>query len=156
MSSDRMIIIVLLALGWLVLSKTFHWFRSRFLLEQWARSNGFELLKMSIPWFKSTPFYTSNRQEVYQIIVRDHSGQERSGWARCGGFWLGFLANEVEVKWGSKLKVKRKKQSSAVRKSVKERVGKILALICKWAVIVAVMLSYLIISWWAKHPSRHS
>ena len=95
--SDDTITIVLIVLGWVVFSAIWHWFRSRFLLEQWAKANGFVLVKMSMSWFKLNPFLSSKRQEVYRITVRNHNGRERSGWVKCGGFWLGFLVNKVEV-----------------------------------------------------------
>ena len=82
MSTDTEIIIALLAVGWVALSTTCHWFRARFLLKQWATANGFELVKISIPWSKVSPFlFTSKHQEVYQIRVRNHHGRERHGWA---------------------------------------------------------------------------
>jgi hypothetical protein len=91
--------IFLVVLCSVALSTTWHWFRSRFLLKQWASANGFELVQMSINWYKFGPFLGSKRQEVYQIKVRDHKGRERSGWAKCGGYFLGLLVNEVEVIW---------------------------------------------------------
>jgi hypothetical protein len=100
MSTDTKIIIGLLAGCWVALSTTWHWFRSRVLLSRWARANGFELMRMSIPWFKFSPFlFGSKHQEVYEIRVRDHRGRERHGWAKCGGFFLGFLVDKVEVDW---------------------------------------------------------
>jgi hypothetical protein len=100
MSGNTKVIIVLVALSWVAFSTTWHWLRSRFLLEKWARTNGFELVKMKINWFSFSPLiFASSRQEVYRISVRDHRGRERSGWAICGGFWLGFLVNKVEVEW---------------------------------------------------------
>jgi hypothetical protein len=99
MISEKNIIIALIAVCWVALSTIWHWFRSRFLLKQWARANGFELVQMSIPWFKFSPFWTSNRQETYQIRVLDHRGRERRGWAKCGGYFLGFLINKIEVVW---------------------------------------------------------
>jgi len=99
MSTDTKITICLVAVGWVALSTTWHWFRSRFLLQQWAKANGFELVQMSIPWFKVSRFWGSKRQEVYQIRVRDHRGRECRGWAKCGGYFLGFLVDKVEVEW---------------------------------------------------------
>ena len=100
MSSDTKIIIFSVAFGWVALSIIWHWFRSRFLLKRWARANGFELVQMSIPWFKFSPFlFASKHQEVYEIRVRDHRARERRGWAKCGGFFLGFLVDKVEVEW---------------------------------------------------------
>lgn len=100
MGNDTKIIIFLVVLCWVALSTTWHWFRSRFLLKQWARANGYELVQMNINWFKFSPFlFASKSQEVYQIRVRDYGGRERSGWAKCGGYFLGFLVNKVEVVW---------------------------------------------------------
>jgi hypothetical protein len=99
MFSEKNIIIVSVAVCWVALTSTWHWFRSRFLLKQWARANGFELVQMKTPWFKFSPFWTSKHQEAYQIRVRDRRGRERRGWAKCGGFFLGFLVNNVEVVW---------------------------------------------------------
>ena len=100
MSSDTKVTIVLVVLCWVALSVTWHWFRSRLLLKQWARENGFELMQMSMNWFKFNPFlFASKHQEVLRIKVRDNKGRERGGWAKCGGFWLGFLVNKIEVKW---------------------------------------------------------
>jgi hypothetical protein len=91
------VVIFLAALCWVALTTTWHWFRSRFLLRQWARDNGYVLVQISIPWFKISPFWMSKGQEAYQIRVRDHNGRERRGWAKCGGYFLGFLVNQVEV-----------------------------------------------------------
>lgn len=93
------LIIFFVAICWVALSTAFHWLRSRFLLKQWAKANGFELVRMSINWFRFSPLIASKRQEVYQIRVRDRRGKERRGWAKCGGYWLGFLVTKVEVKW---------------------------------------------------------
>ncbi len=91
--------IVLVVVGWVAFSTTWHWIRSKVLVSRWARVNGFELVKVSIPWFRVSPFRTSKHQDVYEIRVRDHRGRERHGWAKCGGFFLGFLVDKVEVKW---------------------------------------------------------
>lgn len=99
MSTETKIIIVLFAVCWVAFSTTWHWFRSRFLLSRWAKAHGYELVKISIPWSKASPFFYSKRQEVYQIRVRDHQGRERRGWAKCGGYFLGFLVDKVEVEW---------------------------------------------------------
>jgi hypothetical protein len=100
MIDNRKIIIVLAAVCCVALSLVWHWFRSRFLLQKWAKENGFELVKMNVNWFESSPFwFRSRRQGVFRIRVRDHRGRERSGWAKCGGYWLGFLVNKIEVEW---------------------------------------------------------
>src|SRR5207244_6636738 len=99
MFSEKNIIIGSIAVGWVAFSTTSDCFRSRFLLKQWARAHGYELVQMSIPWFQFCPFWMSKHQEAYQIRVRDHRGRKRRAWAKCGGYFLGFLVNKVEVVW---------------------------------------------------------
>lgn len=100
MGSRTKAIIVLTALCWVVFSSAWHWVRSKFLLKKWAEANGFELVKMDYSWPQLSPFlFISRHQEVYHIKVRDQRGRERSGWAKCGGYWLGFVVNKVEVEW---------------------------------------------------------
>ncbi len=97
MSGDTKIIIVLVAVCWVALTCTWHWFRSRSLLKKWANENGFELVRMNQKKLYKSPFVSSRHQEVFHIRVRDNKGRERSGWAKCGGYFLGFLVNKVEV-----------------------------------------------------------
>jgi hypothetical protein len=99
MSTNAKIVIVLAALCWVALSSAWHWIRSKYILEKWAKANGFKLLRMKQNWFTISPFLTSKRQETFRISVRDHRGRERKGWAKCGGFFLGFLVDKVEVEW---------------------------------------------------------
>jgi hypothetical protein len=150
MSNDTKIIIILVALGWVAFFTIWHWFRSRVLLKEWAKEHGYELVKMSIPWFKFSPFYVSKHQEVYQIKVRDHSGRERSGWAKCGGFWLGFLVDKVEVEWDTASKPKQNKQTNAERQTTKVRVARVVNFVCKWVVIGALTVIFFFIYWWAR------
>jgi len=145
MISEKNIIIGLIAVCLVALFTAWHWFRSRVLLKQWARANGFELVQMSIPWFKSSPFWISKRQEVYLIRVRDHRGRERSGWAKCGDFWLGFLVNEVEVEWDTVYKEKQTKPTNANHQTIKVQVARVVNFICKWVVIGAVTAFFFII-----------
>ena len=102
MGVSQDIIIFAVALFWVAMSSTWHWLRSRSLMEKWAKANGYKLMKMKLNWFKISPFLTSTHQEVFRIRVRDHSGRERTGWAKCGGFFLGLLVDTVEVEWDSK------------------------------------------------------
>lgn len=100
MSGNQKIIlfVVVVVLG--LLAMGCHWLRSKTLLKEWARANGYELVQMRINWSQPGPFlFRSRRQEVYQIKVRDQRGRLRRGWAKCGGYWFGFLVNKVEVIW---------------------------------------------------------
>jgi len=150
MLSEKNIVIILLAMGWVAFSIAWHWFRSRFLLRQWAKANGFELVKMSIPWTTIGPFLASKRQEVYQIRVRDRQGRERSGWAKCGGYFLGFIVDKVEVEWGAVYKTKPNKHTNAERQTIKVQVARVVNCVCKWVVIGAVTVISFFIYWWAR------
>jgi hypothetical protein len=50
-------------------------------------------------WFKFDPFYISKNQKAHEIRVGDPRGRDGRGWAKCGGYFLGFLVNKVEVAW---------------------------------------------------------
>ena len=89
------IFIVLIALCLTAASLTWHWFRSKFLLDKWAKEHGFELLKMNYPLLGAGPFWwASKRQEVYRIRVRDRSGREHSGWANAADF--GVVSSSIK------------------------------------------------------------
>ncbi len=78
-----------------------HFSRSRSVLEQWADENGCEILEREYRNVFRGPFFwtTSRGQTVYHVRVRDSEGKVHSGWVRCGGWWLGLLADKAEVKW---------------------------------------------------------
>ena len=90
-------LVILLAVGSLV----WHFHRSRTLLDQWAEQNGFTILDREYRnFFKGPYFWTSSRaQTVYHVKVRDREGSVRSGWVRCGGWVLGLLSDQTEVRW---------------------------------------------------------
>jgi hypothetical protein len=75
--------------------------RSRVLLRRWAERNGFEIVEKQFRYFRQGPFFwtASGRQIVYRILVADRSAGRRKGWARCGSWWLGVLADRVDVRW---------------------------------------------------------
>ena len=75
--------------------------RSHRLLEEWASSNGYDLISAHFCWIRRGPFFwtTSKGQTVYRIIARDEDGERLTGWARCGSFWWGLWGSKVEVRW---------------------------------------------------------
>jgi len=75
--------------------------RSVELIEQWAVDNGFELVDARPRNFLRGPFFlrSTEGQSVYYLTIRDRSGITRSGWARCGGWWLGLISDSVKVRW---------------------------------------------------------
>jgi len=81
----------------------FYWqfSRSRSLLREWAAQNGYEILQGEFRFLRRGPFFwtTSKGQTIYRVTVRDKQSQVRSGWVRCGGWWLGLWSHKTEVRW---------------------------------------------------------
>jgi hypothetical protein len=76
-----------------------HFSRSRSVLEQWADQSGFEILHSEYRNFARGPYFwtTSKGQTVYYVTVRDNRGHVRTGWVRCGGWFLGLMTDQAEV-----------------------------------------------------------
>jgi len=50
--------------------------------------------------FRGPYFWTTSKgQTVYRVTVEDKPGGLRTGWVRCGGWWLGLMSNHVEACW---------------------------------------------------------
>ncbi len=83
------------------LSVWWHHGRSSSLLRQWAANNGYHIVRQDYRHFFKGPFFwtSTNGQAVYYVVVEDPAGTMRSGWVRCGGWWLGLLSDHVEVRW---------------------------------------------------------
>ncbi len=75
--------------------------RSRQMLTDWAARNEIELLDAQFRWLWRGPFFwsSSKNQTIYRITVMDADGRTRTGWAKCGSFWLGLFRDQVEVRW---------------------------------------------------------
>jgi hypothetical protein len=70
------------------------------LLDVWARARGVELLSSERRWLRRGPyFWSSNGQEVFHVTVREPSGRVRRAYVRCGNFFVGMLADDVEERW---------------------------------------------------------
>ena len=84
-----------------IVSLTWHFSRSRGMLERWAAENGYQLLSDEYRWISRGPFFwtTGKGQTVYRVSVRDSAGRVRNGWVKCGGFFLGLLSDKVQVRW---------------------------------------------------------
>jgi hypothetical protein len=96
--------IVLLPVGFVILAVFviwWHYSRSSSLLEQWARRHGYRILSQEYCYFFKGPFFwtSSKDQVVYYVTVEDEEGRQRKGWVRCGGYFLGLLSDNVEVRW---------------------------------------------------------
>ena len=77
--------------------------RSKSLLEHWATRNGCKILASEFRWLVKGPYFLmcSRGQSVYRVKVQDRQGNERSGWVRCGGIFLGPFKDEAAVTWDS-------------------------------------------------------
>ena len=101
------IIAVLLAVAlylwsWLWIS------RAAGLLRQWAAQQGYELLRcdtvLGRPLWAAVLSVGSDayRPLDFSVTLRDDTGQDRSGSARCGRFVGGaFVADRIEVIWSN-------------------------------------------------------
>lgn len=83
------------------LSIWWHFDRSRRVLEQWASGNGYQLLYSEYRHLRKGPFLlrAGRGHAVYYVTVRDESGRTRSGYVRCGSWWLGLWSDQVTVEW---------------------------------------------------------
>jgi hypothetical protein len=86
---------------WVIVFPTLIYSRSKAysVLEQWARTHGYKLIRVKLPMFFFGPFRsgTSSPQVIYHFTARDAKGRLLSGWARCGGWWWGPIDKTIEV-----------------------------------------------------------
>ena len=96
-----LLIVPLLAVGIVLPSHSRALSMANAMLQHWAQGNGFQILSLErCLLFKGAFSWTSSDgQPVYRVVVRDREGRERRGHVRCGGFWLGVFADQVEVRW---------------------------------------------------------
>ncbi|GAA5495868.1 hypothetical protein Rhal01_02049 [Rubritalea halochordaticola] len=89
-----MAVIVIISLKW---SRS----RAQTILSNWAADSGVEILSRERRTFFRGPFFwsASKGQEVFYVQVRDRDGSTRSGWVRCGGWLLGLMSNQADVRW---------------------------------------------------------
>jgi hypothetical protein len=85
----------------LVVGLAGHIARSDWVLQKWADDFGFHLLQKEYRHFYRGPFFwcSSSSQTVYRVTVEDKARHVRTGWVRCGSWWLGLWSNESEVRW---------------------------------------------------------
>jgi hypothetical protein len=95
------IIIGLAVVALVCMSIQWHSSRSGAVLEKWAAENGFQIIHSEYRHFMRGPFFwtTSKGQTVHYVTVRTGSGKVRTGWVRCGGFFLGLFSDQAEVRW---------------------------------------------------------
>ena len=101
MDSGSLTLMILFFAFLAISSITWHFSRSRSILEQWAAKNGFKILHREYRTIFRGPFsaFTTRGQTVYYVTIRDQQGVERSGWVRCGGILFGLLVDKADVQW---------------------------------------------------------
>ena len=94
-------------LGLVLICGNLYWgySRARSILMNWAAQNGYEILHSEFRYFRKGPFFwTSSRgQTVFYVTVRDSNNRVRSGWVRCGGWWVGLWSDHTDVRWADEL-----------------------------------------------------
>lgn len=99
MNENLLIPVVLVPLAILLLIVEFT--RPIAILNQWASENRFAILNSERRYIRRGPFFwtTSRGQVVYYVRVQAETGEIKSGWVRCGNWWLGVFVNQAEVRW---------------------------------------------------------
>jgi hypothetical protein len=73
----------------------------RLQVDKWAKEQDIKIVKCKAVWFfhPFPKFTTSRSQYIFKALVVDKAGKEKIAWLRVGGYWLGFLAQQVECIW---------------------------------------------------------
>jgi hypothetical protein len=72
-----------------------------FLVQRWAKDNGFRILRCDPRYYWKGPFtwtVSIGRRHVYYVSVHDSEGRERFAWLRCTDGGL-FSGDKTEVIW---------------------------------------------------------
>ena len=95
-------IVAVFSLVAMIIGKGWYYARSEAVLRKWAKKKGLRLTHCEYRYgLMPLKWWANNRlRPVYYIKVRDRSGQERSGLARCGNIFGGVVSSsQVEVRW---------------------------------------------------------
>jgi hypothetical protein len=88
------------AYGWWVIKWQYK--KADRLLENWARQNGFTILRKerANPW-RTGPgvLYAKNTQVIYRVVAQDAEGKKKTGLVKIGSPTFGVLSDEVEAEW---------------------------------------------------------
>jgi hypothetical protein len=94
---------IIIVFGVLIVIASIAWSfqRSSSILENWAASNGYRIVQKEYRNVARGPFFwtTARGQTVYRVVVEDRNGNTRTGWVRCGSWWLGLFSDDMDVRW---------------------------------------------------------
>ena len=72
--------------------------RTKAMLEQWADTNGYEIVSSERRWLGGSFWWKKSKNQVaYYVTIRTSEGHTRRGWVRCGSRLWG--ADYADVKW---------------------------------------------------------
>lgn len=99
-SIKNVVVVAMITVGMLVFRFATRHCRP-FLVERWARDNGFRILECELRRVMKGPFtwkFSSRAQYVCHVRVRDLNNRERSAWLRCTDVGI-FNDDKTEVVW---------------------------------------------------------
>jgi hypothetical protein len=83
--------------AWALFYGHYRWAKRR--LHAWARDNNLQIVQVQYRMFFRGPFTVLGKYEVFRICVKDAQGEERIGWVRLGGFFVGLWSEDSKVIW---------------------------------------------------------
>ena len=101
MDSAAIVLVLIILLSLAIASIVWRGGRADSMLTDWAQSSGLRMLAAERrTFFKGPFFWTSTKgQMIFYVTVEETGGQIRHAWVRCGGYWLGMLSDNFEVRW---------------------------------------------------------
>jgi hypothetical protein len=75
--------------------------QSAAMVNAWMEERGYTILRAERRSMRRGPYgwLASENQLVYYLVVEDTNGQQRTGWARCGGWLRGMRPDQIDVTW---------------------------------------------------------
>jgi len=71
-------------------------------VENWAKKEGYKIIDSELRWVKTGPFFlsgTSRQQRVFLVTLGSKEGKKKKAWIRVGGYVLGLLSDQIDIKW---------------------------------------------------------
>jgi hypothetical protein len=74
--------------------------KARAMITVWAGESGMRVLQLEQRWFRRGPFtWNSGKSQLVFHVTVLHEGARRSAFIRCGGWFLGMLSEQMDVRW---------------------------------------------------------
>jgi hypothetical protein len=70
-------------------------------IKKWESEKGWEIVRCERRRFASPWMFSNTAQGIYHVTVLYQEGQPRMrrAWLRCGGWFLGWKTEKVEMRW---------------------------------------------------------